>query len=314
MSLLAILISLILEKLLPPMHGLRSLAWIRPYHQWMCAQTTNHPKWQGIPCLLIIVLLPLTGIAIVQYLLNDLLVFFSFIFSILVLTYCLGPKDKRQLVHEYLDAEESGNSDNANTILQELVSCTSSTPLPENKFARVRTLCECILIQTHEQLLAILFWFVILGPMGAVLYRLSAELQQAGLHNCKTCDEETESKNGETSGSEFQNAVSRLHYLLAWIPSHLTALSYAVMGSFTHAMHAWQDAPLDEDDGINNTISQNNRLLLRIGFASLQFDNHPPQDDAQHNDAIRETLGLCGRSLVAWITILALMTLAGWAS
>jgi len=77
-------------------------------------------------------------------------------------------------------------------------------------------------------------------------------------------------------------------------------------------MHAWQDAPLEESDTDNSPKSH--RLLLRIGFASLQFDNKPPQDNTQHNDAIRETLGLCGRSLVAWVTVLALMTLAGWAS
>jgi len=320
MSLLVILISLILEKLLPPLHGLRSLAWIKTYHQWMCARAASHEKWHGIPCLLIIVLLPTIGVAIIQYLLNDLLVFFSFVFSIIVLTYCLGPKDKRQLAHEYLDAEESNNAENANAILQELVSCTSASPPPEDKFARVRMLCECILIQTHEQLLAILFWFVILGPMGAVLYRLTIELQQAGLHTCKSCDDETateasiktDADTTQTGTNEFKNAVARLHYVLAWIPSRLTALSYAVMGSFVHAMHAWQDAPLEESDTDNSPKSH--RLLLRIGFASLQFDNKPPQDNTQHNDAIRETLGLCGRSLVAWVTVLALMTLAGWAS
>jgi membrane protein required for beta-lactamase induction len=312
MSLLVILISLILEKLLPPMHGLRSLAWINAYHQWMCARMAGHTKWQGIPCLLIIVALPLAGIAALQYLLNDLLVFFSFVFSILVLTYCLGPKDKRQLAHEYLHAEESGNTDNANDILQELVSCTTPGPLPDDKFARARALTECILIQTHEQLLAILFWFVILGPMGAVLYRLIVELQQAGQHSCKTCVDETNIEKSEASDSEFHAAVSRLHYLLAWIPSRLTALSYAVMGSFVHALHAWQGVPLENGDTSNSPKSH--RLLLRIGRASLQFDNHPPQDDAQHNDAIRETLSLCGRSLVAWVTVLAIMTLAGWAS
>lgn len=308
MSLLVILISLILEKLLPPMHSLRSLAWIKPYHQWMCARTANHAKWKGIPCLLIIISLPLIGIGVIQYWLNDLLVLFGFIFSILVLTYSLGPKDKRQLAHEFLDAEERGNSENADSMLQELVSCTTPAPLPEDKFARARALCECILIQTHEQLLGILFWFVILGPMGAVLYRFSVELQQAGQDTCKTCDDD----NTEIGTENFQAAVDRLHYVLAWIPSRLTALSYAVMGSFTHALHAWQETPLEEGDTRNNP--QSHRLLMRIGFASLQFDNKPPQDDTQHNDAIRETLGLCSRSLVAWVTVLALMTLAGWAS
>jgi len=310
MSLLAILISLILEKMLPPMHGLRSLAWIKSYHQWMCARTTGRPKWQGIPCLLIIVSLPLIGIAVIQYFLNDLLVFFSFIFSIVVLTYCLGPKDKRQLAHEYLDAEEAGNTDSAESMLQDIASCTTNRALPEEKSARARALAECVLIQTHEQLLAILFWFVILGPMGAALYRLSVELQQAGQNTCTINDDKTT----EPIGNEFQTAVSRLHFVLAWVPSRLTALSYAVMGSFVHALQSWQNSPLEEADDTDNTTPKSHRLLVRIGFASLQFDNKPPQDDAQYNDAIRETLGLCARSLVAWITVLALMTLAGWAS
>jgi len=204
-----------------------------------------------------------------------------------------------------LDAKERGNTDNAESILQDIVSCTTSTPLPEDSFSRTRTLTDCLLIQTHEQLLAILFWFVVLGPMGAALYRLTIELQQAG------------QRSGETTGTnnaEFHIAVTRLHYLLAWIPSRLTALSYAVMGSFVHALHAWQNTPLEKTNTDEDTNPQSHRLLLRIGQAALQFDNHPPQDDSQHNDAIRETLELCGRSLVAWVTVLALMTLAGWAS
>lgn len=314
MSLLALLISLLLKKVLPALHDLRSLAWITRYQQWVQTGLADHEKWHGIPSVLIIVLPPVIGVAIIQYWLNDLLVFFSFVFSILVLTYCLGPKDRHQLAHQYLEAEENEDADNAQVALEAIFSDVAPEALPQDKAARARLLREEMLIQTHEQLLAILFWFVVLGPMGAVLYRLAVQLQQqtTGETNVET-DDETDAK---TKDAEFHAAVTRLHELLAWIPSHLAALSYAVMGSFTHAMHAWQNAPLEEENSNNtdDTTPASHRLLIRIGLASLQFDNHPPQDDAQHNDAIRETLGLCGRSLVAWVTILALMTLAGWAS
>lgn len=311
MSLLAILISLLLKKMLPTMHGLRSLAWTGDYQRWVQTRLANHEKWRGIPSVLIIVLLPVIGIAIIQYWLNDLLVFFSFVFSIVVLTYCLGPKDRHQLAHQYLEAEESEDADGAQSTLEEIFADTAPGALPQDKAARARLLTEEVLIQTHEQLLAILFWFVILGPMGAVLYRLAVQLKQQASGETKV---ETGVETGaETKDMEFHAAITRLHELLAWIPSHLTALSYAVMGSFTHAMRAWQNTPLDEAN-TDDTTPTSHRLLLRIGLASLQFDNHPPQDDAQHNESIRETLGLCGRSLVAWVTILALMTLAGWAS
>jgi membrane protein required for beta-lactamase induction len=300
MSLLAILISLILKKLLPAMGNLRSLAWVERYQNGIRTGLASHEKWRGIPSLLLIVLIPVIGVAIIQYLLNDLLVFFSFVFSIIVLTYCLGPKDRHQLVHQYLDAEESGDTENAETTLQEIFSGTSFSAPPEDKPSRERKLIECVLIQTHEQVLAILFWFVILGPMGALLYRLTVELLQA----------EPLTDAAEPNDTEFRAAVTRLHYLLAWLPSHLTALSYAVMGSFVHALHAWQDSTPEP----TSHVPQSSQLLVRIGMASLQLNNHPLQDETQQRNAIRETLGLCARSLVAWITILALMTLTGWAA
>jgi AmpE protein len=314
MSLLAILISLVLKKLLPALHGLRSLGWIGPYQQWIQQRLATHEKWRGIPTLLIIVLLPVIGIAIAQHLLNDVLVFFGFVFSIVVLTYCLGPKDQHQLVHQYLDAEEVDDQESAQATLQEIFPEQSVESLPEDKASRSRLLIDTVLIQTHDQLLAILFWFIILGPMGALLYRLTLEILQHEQLAHETTD-------NETGDSEFSAAVARLYYLLAWIPSHLAALSYAVMGSFVHALHAWQNEPHEQTAEASNNAyliddkaPQSHRLLIHIGVASLQFDSSPPQEDAQQNEAIRETLGLCGRSLVAWITVLALMTLAGWAS
>ncbi len=346
MSLLAILISLALEKLAPAIDGLRSLNWFQQYHHWIHARLANRKNWQGIPSLLIIILLPVLGIAVIQHFLNDLLALFSFLFSIAVLVYCLGPKDEHRRVNDYLDAIEDKNrsdNDSLQTDLSEILRAggivSRDIGTTENETTRIDKLIKAILIITHDRMLAILFWFVILGPMGALLYRLTLALLQIEEQNKEQSDsqnmpqtveddanEQTEkvTLNAETdteltSNSDFNSAVKKLHHLLGWIPSHLTALSYAVMGSFVHALRAWQNTPneysieISEDDTDSaeetNTTSNHN-LLLRIGMASLQFDRKSPED----NDAVRETLGMCGRSLVAWVTILALMTLAGWAS
>jgi membrane protein required for beta-lactamase induction len=323
MSLLAILISLALEKILPTLSGLRSLNWVTHYQQWIHARLTHHPKWQGIPSLLIIILLPVMGTAVVQYYLNELLALASFLFSIIVLTYCLGPQDEHRRVNDYLDTIEDENRSDKESTQAELPEILQAGGVAGDTAAMdeqtlINRLIESVLIITHDRILAILFWFVVLGPMGAVLYRLTLALLQ---HEQRTENDDNEFSNG--FNDDFNTAVKRLHYLLGWIPSHLTALSYAVMGSFVHALHAWQNKPVQQTtestekpaeettDTISDiTIPTNDRLLLRIGKASLQFDTRPPQD----NNAIRETLGLCGRSLVAWITILAIMTLAGWAS
>lgn len=340
MSLLAILISLALEKFLPALNGLRNLNWIPHYQQWIHARLANHPKWQGLPSLLIIILLPVIGTAAVQYYLNDLLALFSFLFSIVVLTYCLGPQDEHRRASSYLDAIEDENRSDKDGIEADLSEILQAggivgdvTTMDEE--TRINRLIYAVLIITHERILAILFWFVILGPMGAVLYRLTLALlldkkqnKKQPLNNLESASHTADDSNAAIQiedNDNFNDAVKQLHHLLGWIPSHLSALSYAIMGSFAHALHAWQDrrkkhAPATPDkdqverrnafDATTTTESANRDLLLRIGIAALQFDTKSPQD----NNAVRETLGLCGRSLVAWITILAIMTLAGWAS
>lgn len=334
MSLLAILISLALEKLLPAINKLRSLAWFEQYQYWVrtqLAKQTASKKWQGIPSLLIIVLLPVIGVAIIQHVLDGLLTLFSFLFSIAVLVYCLGPEDEHRRLNDYLDAADNGDEEIAKSALAELLKTSKHTNKEindntENETTHINQLIESVLILTHDRMLAVLFWFVILGPMGAVLYRLTLALHQ---NPEQGLPQEIVKKTAETTGSSidtanddstgFANAADRLHHLLGWIPSHLTALSYAVMGSFIHALRAWNNRPIEysaknnETEALDNAeqaLPANHNLLLHIGKASLQFDNHPPKN----NNAVRETLGMCGRSLVTWVTILALMTLAGWAS
>jgi membrane protein required for beta-lactamase induction len=302
MTLLAILISLALERLLPAVDEWRSLVWFRHYQGWLRGRLAAHEKWQGIPALLLIVLTPVAGVALAQYLLHDILLVFSFAFSIVVLTYCLGPKDEHRLVHRHLDAVESGDNATAQQTLEELLPDGSEPANDED--SRIRQVIDALLVQSHERVLGVLFWFMVLGPMGAVLYHLTVELMRMTA--------------AEPADAAFHAALGRLHQVLAWIPAHLAALGYAVMGSFVHAMQAWKNPPPvttapavaahETEQGDNRP--QSHRLLLRIGLASLQFDTRPPQDSS----AIREALDLCGRSLIAWVTILALMTLAGWAS
>jgi AmpE protein len=181
MSLLAILISLALEKFLPALNGLRNLNWIPHYQQWIHARLARHPKWQGLPSLLIIILLPVIGTAAVQYYLNDLLALFSFLFSVVVLTYCLGPQDEHRRANNYLDAIEDENRSDTDNIQNDLSEILQAGGITGDVTAmddetRINRLIESILIITHDRMLAVLFWFVILGPMGAVLYRLTLAL------------------------------------------------------------------------------------------------------------------------------------------
>lgn len=296
MSLLIILISLALERLLPPLERFRGLDWFEHYGLWVRQRLTNHPHLRAIPALLIIVLVPVIIVGAAQTLFADILSILGFVFGILVLSYCLGPRNTLYVAHQYQEALEHGHEEKA----QEALAILLHEGIPEDESACAEALVETVLVQTHERLLAILFWFVVLGPMGALLYLLTANQAQR------------ERQNPDADNLEFSTAAAKLHDLLAWIPCHLTSLSYAVMGSFVHALQAWESTPTTPAETTADhtvaSIPDSHGLLLRVGLGALQFDDHPPQDTG----AVRETFALCLRSTIAWLTILALLTLAGW--
>lgn len=296
MALLTILISLLLEKFLPPLDRLRSLEWFEDYSQWIHLRLMAHPAWQGIPALLLVVLLPVFAVGIAQTLLNDILGILGLLFSIAVLTYSLGARNPFYVAHQYLHAREHGDEETAQQKLQALL----GEDAPAEEAEQTRAVAEILLVQTHERVLGIFFWLVVLGPMGAILYRLVAELASR------------ERRNPNIDYPEFSAAAARLHDLMAWIPCRINAFCYAVMGSFTHALQAWNQDGMEMEDWERNgrpaATPDSHGLLLRTGLAAMQWHEEPPQE----LEAVREAHALCLRSLVICLTLLALLTLAGW--
>ena len=299
MSLIAILLSLALEKFLPGIDTARNISWFAQFSDWLRQHLNKYPWLRETPALLLTILLPVIGIAVAQTLFDDILRFLGFLFGIAVLTYCLGPRNPLYTANHFLDATDQDDSEAAKAALEALL----QDEAPAQNAEPYETMVTTLLVQTHERITGVLFWFIVLGPIGAVLYRLAME------------QDLRERLFPHADDPGFASAAYKLHGLLAWIPSRLTALGYAVIGSFTHALQAWQGEPGDEDktadDEITDTvpiIPESHRLLRRVGLGALQFEDGTPADI----QSVRETFGLCSRSIIAWLTVLALLTLAGW--
>ncbi len=282
MFLLAILISLALEKLVPALDGLRSLAWFHRYADDLRRKLLRDDR-RGTLTVLLTVLPPVLVVGLVQYLLDTQLWLFSFVLSLVVLVYALGPRDMHRQVRAWLEARARGDEQRAQVILREFL----PFPAPADEQARTDAVIDMIFVQTHERVLAVFFWFVVLGPMGAVLYRLVSELV---------------STPPENANEDYWLTATRLHMLLAWLPAHLSALMFAVMGSFMHALQAWRETSLRDMSRVPVVCHQ---YVIRTGRAALQLER------IDGNQAVEEALDLCSRSLIAWVTILALLTLSG---
>lgn len=287
MALIAIIISLIVERFLGSMEELRRFGWFHRYCAWLMPRLSGYRYLDGAAGLVLLLLLPVGIVALLDYQLNQWWVVLALLFAVVVLLFSFGPSDLEAEVEAYLDARERGDDESARWHADELL---GQNP-PEQQAELTHKVIESTLIQANERLLAVLFWFLLLGPAGALLYRLSSQLK---LHV------------GEYGGEALNEALLRLHAILDWFPARVCALAFALAGSFTEALKAWGEQHERWD---RNTRA----VLVASGLGALGYhqgdESSPGESDS---GMVRETLDLVRRAVLVLLSIVALFTLAGW--
>lgn len=293
MSLLTILFSLAIERYVDAVDQIRRFDWSISFANWVKEKFSNSEFWNDTLGLIAIILLPVFLCAIIYSQLYNALGLLGFLFSLAVLVYCLGPKRIQHAARLYIDAGEHEDEHSLKTYASDILGPdVPNTPQDMN-----RQVCEKLLVSTNENLLGVLFWFVLLGPMGALMFRMAGELY----YNSQQQDEEQ-----KPEYTEFNNSTRMLYAILLWLPAQLTTLAFAITGSFIDTLHEWkQRLP---NDYLNPQESDD--TLFHTGLKSLQIDPETHQFDI---NTVHDVLALSWRSIILWITALALLTLAGWA-
>lgn len=166
-----------------------------------------------------------------------------------------------------------------------------------------RVAIEHTLARAHYDLFAPIFWFILLGPSGALLYRLSQSVKLAW----------------DGAESDFTRIAHRLFYWLDWLPSRFTAISFAVVGDFEDALFCWRTQAAqwkDEATGIMLT-SGAGALGVRLGEplplnGGLEYRPELGLGDVADADYVMSTVGLIWRALVLMLALMLLMTFANW--
>jgi len=292
MVLIAILIALGAERLFPTLYTLRRFDWLGGFSSWLRPRLGALGKGASGVLLVIGSLVLLTGLA--WFLLFQLHWLLGFAFSVTVLLLCLGPIYLDDQVELYLQAREGGDAEAAHQAASDLLHAQVSGP----SFQLNRAVTESILVQANERLFAVLFWFAVLPPFGAALYRLSLVLRQAT------------TKSQEKS--EFSQAAVTLQAILDWVPARLVALGYATTGSFIDALSHWRSS---RADWVGKWDVSNTGTLVSSGIGALRLheETTPAPEDVQAEiHEIKSAQALVWRTLVMWIVIIALMVLVGW--
>jgi membrane protein required for beta-lactamase induction len=285
MAFIYVLLSLLFERYLGSLHEFRNYRWFDRFTdriRELIPELAKHPLF-GV---FLLVLVPALGVGLVYGVLNQIWSVFGFAFAFAMLLYGYGCQDLETQIESFIDALLRGDDEAvrwhlAATLRGELRDAQQPT----------RALIETVLVELNDRLLAVVFWFVLLGPAGALAFRLASLLRNRF----------------QREQNDFTIAANQAYQILAWLPARLTAFSYALAGSFVEAMQYRREEAYkwrDENDGI---LATSGLGALQYAFASDETANTRDNEIA----ALRAALALVRRTVMLWLGALAILALLG---
>ena len=300
MNLIALLIGLVIERLATQLFHWRRMRWLDRIIDYGFAQARRLSSWPAlIPIIALAVVLVLPVFAVIWGLGGTLAGFTYLLLAIVVLFFSLGPQDIGEETREYCKALESENEEE----IQQAAKAIVEGDVPEDPHDRIERVEESICVQANNRLFAVVFWFVVLGPLAAWAYRVTDLIRRRAVFTASRSEEP------DDHALLIRDAAVTLHGWLAWIPARLTAVGYATAGHFDEALAALR-APTEERDATASEHSE--KLLARVGIAALALQDEP--DETITERGVRGAIAansLVFRQLLIWAVIIAAMTLYG---
>jgi len=284
MNLISILIALAIETFYRPVQEWRRFDWFERYVDGFLARAEAQ-TWRDGPLGLLVVLGTVVfGVWLVEAMLDGVAALFGFLFGIAVLVYCLGPKDLEAELDGFIDAMERGDEEAA---------CLRATALlghdvGDNEQTMLEQVKAGLVIEANNRLFAVIFWFMLLGPVGAALFRSTVVLRG----HLRLID------------SGFARSVEDLYRILIWLPARLLVLGFALAGSFVDTVSRWR--------GIGDIwAADSESLLVESGLGAIAHEPHS-ESGKPDLEGVIQLMALIKRTLLVWLAALALMTLTGW--
>ena len=336
MSFFAVLFALLIEQARPLARGNWIHATFRSWARWTSRNLDAGKPQHGWIAWSVAAFLPSLATLLIHWALWYAHPLLAFGWSVIILYVTLGFRQFSHYFTDIRDALDDGDEDTARELLAKWRQ-VDANELPRSEI--VRHVIEHSVLAAHRHVFGVLGWFSVLaalglGPAGAVLYRMSEFVARYWRFKAKSLQA------GEGASPALQAAASTAWGVIDYVPSRVTALGFAVVGSFEDAIDAWRNYTQRMSRGQELTLEHHNDGIIlaatsgavnvRLGGAALQtrFDpnasagflaaNASTLDSATQATPgrepevahLRSIVGLVWRSVVLWMVLLALLTLA----
>ncbi len=336
MSFFSVLFALLIEQARPLLRGNWIHACFRLWARWASRHLDAGQPHHGWIAWGVAVALPSLGAVLIHWAFWYVHPLLAFAWSVGILYVTLGFRQFSHYFTDIRDALDDGDEDTARKLLAQWRQVDASE-LPRSEI--VRHVIEYSVLAAHRHVFGVLSWFSLLaalglGPMGAVLYRMSEFVTRYWRYKSKSLEA------GEGASPALQTAASQAWGVMDYLPARITSLGFAVVGSFEDAIDAWRnysqrisnDASMtleNRNDGIilaatsgavnvrlggralQTTFDPNSSAgFLAADAASLDTPTQPTPGREPEAAHLRSIVGLVWRSVVLWMVLLALLTLA----
>lgn len=258
-------------------------------------QTPARQKFAGI-CAVLLALLPCVAALPLLLLTEEL----QTLFGIISLYFCIAPRSLQQHAETVRAALVVDDLEQARCRVAYMVSRETA----DLDAAGVRrATIESVLENGADAVFAPIFWFIVAGPCGALLYRFSNTLDAMwGYRNRRY--------------QYFGWAAARLDDGLNWAPARLTALGYALLGRTGPALLAWREqAALLESPNAGPVMASGGAALnLQLGgpavyHGQLKLKPWFGGERSPEDYDIARASALVYRVLGLWLMLIAI---GGW--
>ena len=342
MSLFALIAALLLEQLRPLSSRKYLYGWLSGYVRFFQHHFNAGQHQHGKIAWLIAVLPLMAGVMVSYRLLYQVHPILAWACNVAVLYLTMG---FRQFSHYFTGihlALRAGKLDEARALLARW------RGIPSHEFNAeevARVTIEQALIASQRNVFGVIVWFVLFsalglgGAAGALLYRMgqflrthwdgedntvghSPLVRESSPHSRSlnqlaspvSCHEDDGDK---PELGEFGGFARQAFYVLEWLPIRLTAMTFAIVGDFEDTIYCWRTQAASWPDPEAGIL-----LASGAGALGVRLGMPIPQDgvvvdreelgvgDDADTDFMQSAVGLVWRSVVFWLVLLLLLSLA----
>lgn len=303
MKVLALISALLLTYYRPLIEQNWLQSIFAPYANFLDRTFNGGTRQHGIIAWCMGVLLPVVFLG-ASYILALLFVgyFAGFLISLVVLYFVL----RFSYFGQHAEKIGANLKDQNISPARQLLAEWENTDTDHYNANQIASVCiETTFKRAHQGMFAPILWFALLGPAGALLYRLAhilkAEWSQSAHQN------------------EFYQFSQRAFYYLDWLPARVTAACFAVVGDFEDAAYCWRTQANNWPDQLLGMVLASGTGAMGVKLVdALPFHGilQPRPDiglgDEADADYVQAAVGLVWRVLLLMVGLLILLTFAHW--